>query len=363
MRQSQNQRHPQGNRPQTSEYREQSGSYRSDDTQSGGQDSEFNTQQPNEFPYRADAQSPRYNADVGDRGQQRNDSYSRRGHQSGDQGEFRREGGSYRAGSNRDGGYRNSNAGIGYNDDYQTTDTRNSGYGRTGYNETRFNDYPNESYRTGRRENFTGESFNGGYEPAAWMGNRATREMGERDRQNWNRDLRTSNNGYSNNWNSESWKDYGAGGDESRRQTSRSSEFDFNPSSSHRGKGPKGYTRSDDRVREEVSDALEQDHWIDASEIEVNVKDGIVTLSGQVGTRKMKRLAEDCVSDLRGVKDVINTIQVQGMTSTQSFGAASAQHGNTSENARSEGSGTAANQRGEQGDDSRSSASKGRRIM
>src|SRR5262245_30542187 len=37
------------------------------------------------------------------------------------------------------------------------------------------------------------------------------------------------------------------------------------------GKGPKGYRRSDDRVKEDVSEALSRDGDLDASEIEVNV--------------------------------------------------------------------------------------------
>ena len=37
----------------------------------------------------------------------------------------------------------------------------------------------------------------------------------------------------------------------------------------HRGRGPKGYTRSDDRIREDVNDRLSDDPFVDASEIEV----------------------------------------------------------------------------------------------
>ena len=43
---------------------------------------------------------------------------------------------------------------------------------------------------------------------------------------------------------------------------------------SHRGRGPKGYSRSDDRIREDVSDRLSDDHMIDASDIEIEVKGG-----------------------------------------------------------------------------------------
>lgn len=80
---------------------------------------------------------------------------------------------------------------------------------------------------------------------------------------------------------------------------------------SHRGKGPKGHQRSDERIREAVNDALEDDHHVDASNIEVQVQNGEVTLTGTVSDRRQKRAAEDCVEDLRGVRDVHNQLRVQ----------------------------------------------------
>ncbi len=78
------------------------------------------------------------------------------------------------------------------------------------------------------------------------------------------------------------------------------------------GRGPKGYTRSDDRIREDVCDRLEQHGEIDASEIEVRVSNSEVTLEGTVEDRWMKRMAEDLVEDCPGVKNVDNRIRVQG---------------------------------------------------
>jgi hypothetical protein len=78
----------------------------------------------------------------------------------------------------------------------------------------------------------------------------------------------------------------------------------------YRGKGPKGYVRSDERIREQVNEALSDDDQVDASEIEVTVKDGEVILRGTVPERHMKRLAEDCVERLPGVKDVQNQVRV-----------------------------------------------------
>jgi hypothetical protein len=78
-----------------------------------------------------------------------------------------------------------------------------------------------------------------------------------------------------------------------------------------RGKGPKGYERSDERIREEVCDCLADADSIDASSIEVKVDKGEVILSGTVSDRYQKREAEDLIESLRGVKDVHNNLKVQ----------------------------------------------------
>lgn len=77
----------------------------------------------------------------------------------------------------------------------------------------------------------------------------------------------------------------------------------------HRGRGPKNYARSDERIREDVNDRLTEDVWIDASEIEVAVDDGEVTLTGTVEDRRAKRRAEDLADDVTGVKHVQNNLR------------------------------------------------------
>jgi osmotically-inducible protein OsmY len=74
--------------------------------------------------------------------------------------------------------------------------------------------------------------------------------------------------------------------------------------------GPKGFKRSDDRVREDVCERLTRAD-VDASEIEVEVKDGEVTLRGTVSERWMKHEAERTIEGVSGVKDVQNQIRVQ----------------------------------------------------
>ena len=76
------------------------------------------------------------------------------------------------------------------------------------------------------------------------------------------------------------------------------------------GRGPKGYIRTDDRIKEDVCDRLSWNDEVDATEITVRVQDGEVTLEGRVETRHMKRLAADIAEDVSGVKDVHNTIRV-----------------------------------------------------
>lgn len=79
----------------------------------------------------------------------------------------------------------------------------------------------------------------------------------------------------------------------------------------HAGKGPKGYQRSDERVIDDVCQALERDPDVDASEIEVSCQKGEIVLKGSVESREAKRCAEECVEDLPGVKDVRNELRVQ----------------------------------------------------
>ena len=78
-----------------------------------------------------------------------------------------------------------------------------------------------------------------------------------------------------------------------------------------RGVGPKGYVRSDARIRELVCDDLTDDPWVDASGIEVTVENGEVTLSGTVDSRDSKRRAEDVAEHAGGVKDVQNNLRVR----------------------------------------------------
>ena len=79
----------------------------------------------------------------------------------------------------------------------------------------------------------------------------------------------------------------------------------------HRGRGPAGYTRSDERIREDVNDRLTEDWRVDARAVEVSVASGEVTLDGTVPSREQKRRAEDLVDSLSGVKHVQNNLRIK----------------------------------------------------
>lgn len=130
-----------------------------------------------------------------------------------------------------------------------------------------------------------------------------------------------------NDWGSGSFSDRGFSRDRSREGMGMWEQVkDFF------GVGPKGYRRSDERIREEVSEVLARERTVDASNVEVDVKDGIVHLRGHVDSRWMKRQAEDCVEHLSGVRDVRNELEVR---SEQSIGSGTTSGSSTGDQARS----------------------------
>ena len=78
----------------------------------------------------------------------------------------------------------------------------------------------------------------------------------------------------------------------------------------HAGRGPKGYRRKDERISEDICEALTRHPRIDASEIDVRVENCEVTLTGTVDSREAKRMAEDVAEECSGVDNVINQLRV-----------------------------------------------------
>ncbi len=83
------------------------------------------------------------------------------------------------------------------------------------------------------------------------------------------------------------------------------------PRGPHVGKGPKGYRRTDDRIREDACDRIMHWGWVDARDVEVEVEAGEVTLCGPVASRRDKRALEDLVETVAGVRDVHNRLRVR----------------------------------------------------
>jgi osmotically-inducible protein OsmY len=79
----------------------------------------------------------------------------------------------------------------------------------------------------------------------------------------------------------------------------------------HSGQGPQGYQRSDARIEEDVCEHLTHHGMLDATGIQVQVENGEVTLTGSVESRQAKRLAEDILDGVSGVRDIHNHLRVQ----------------------------------------------------
>ncbi len=76
------------------------------------------------------------------------------------------------------------------------------------------------------------------------------------------------------------------------------------------GYGPRGYTRSDERIREDINERLTQDGRIDATEVNVSVTGGVAELSGSVDDRQQKRIAGHIADSVPGVWDVKNHLTI-----------------------------------------------------
>jgi osmotically-inducible protein OsmY len=104
---------------------------------------------------------------------------------------------------------------------------------------------------------------------------------------------------------------HGRGGMQTTGRSQQDDRVSRGPlASGHRGRGPQGYQRSDERIVDDVVGRLTDDEHIDASEILVMVENGAVTLTGNVPDRQMKHRAEDLVADAIGVREVHNRIRV-----------------------------------------------------
>lgn len=84
--------------------------------------------------------------------------------------------------------------------------------------------------------------------------------------------------------------------------------LDYSP---FHGRGPRGYRRLDGRIWEDVCERLTQNPILDASEIEVRVEAGLVTLTGCVTSWQARRMAEDETVAVGGVTDLHNELRIK----------------------------------------------------
>jgi BON domain len=92
---------------------------------------------------------------------------------------------------------------------------------------------------------------------------------------------------------------------------SGSLEPDWHPAERRYPPGPKGYQRSDERLREDISERLMEARYIDSSDVTVAVSGAKVVLEGTVPQRRMKHAIEDLVDACPGVLDIDNRIRVR----------------------------------------------------
>lgn len=177
---------------------------------------------------------------------------------------------------------------------------------------------PQDSYTRGMQDDEMPAGWRGGLGgmPGGWPGGRGGEQYG-RGSDYWRGDEGGHWRGLGR-FGSDRW------GDESRGQRS------------FRGLGPKGYQRSDERLKEVVCERLSEDDHIDASEISLEVKNGEVTLSGQVPERSMKYHAEDLIEQC-GVREIHNNLRVQSGSRSASTTASGMQSGSAAQSGQGSG--------------------------
>jgi BON domain len=77
------------------------------------------------------------------------------------------------------------------------------------------------------------------------------------------------------------------------------------------GLGPQGYSRSDERVREDICDELTRRGDIDPSRVVVTVRNGEVTLEGSVDSLETRRVVDDVASACIGVTQVNDRLRLE----------------------------------------------------
>ena len=231
-------------------------------------------------------------------------------------------------GSNYDtnSGYGNQNKNRPYKRYYPDYDQQgNRNYGGFGASDSGHN-YGNTSNYNEEQEREThnyGSNYGGAYGTVGYFNSMDQQHADRPGTRNYDRDYNPSHgNNYNNafererraRWENDKrdWWDRAAdevaswfGDDDAERRRRRDKAV-----GPHKGKGPKNYKRSDDRIKDDINERLSDDTYIDASDIEVTVSNGVVVLSGTVESKHIKRRAEDIADTVSGVTNVENHLHV-----------------------------------------------------
>ena len=84
---------------------------------------------------------------------------------------------------------------------------------------------------------------------------------------------------------------------------------------------PKGFKRSDERLKDDIAERLMYRDDVDSSDVSLEVKDGKVTLEGTVPVRWMRYVVDDIAESVMGVEDVENNVRVRRFGGSLSDGA------------------------------------------
>jgi osmotically-inducible protein OsmY len=255
-----------------------------------------------------------------------------------------------------------------HDDDYQTRDNYGS-YGNTGFgddynrgsqrkgsgdsayqremenqgnygqmNSENYGDYSNRNQYTGDNDGNRGQGQRSGYSGGSYGTSGGTggredwgrRNVGSGSYGGRNRNQQSMYGGDTSNYGNANQGSFDRGwwdktrdevsswfGDDDAERRRRSDSR--NSGGGYKGKGPKDYKRSEERIKEDVCDRLSDDDLLDATDVQIQVQDNEVILSGTVNEREQKRRAEDLVESISGVTHVQNNIRVNrsgGITDT-----------------------------------------------
>ena len=215
----------------------------------------------------------------------------------------------YSSGSDEERGYYNRGGDYGYGSNFGTSGSNFDRMDASDSMRRGSRDYGRGSGRD--RSNQSGRNENYYSQGGDYQGDYMTSERG------WETENRGGSNRDERGWWDKTTDEISSwfGDGEASRRRERDMRQSGGQQTSHRGRGPKNYRRSDERIRDDINDRLTDYPYLDASDIEVEINNGEVVLTGTVESRYAKRMAEDVTEDVSGVTHVENRLRVRQNTS------------------------------------------------